>query len=155
MTHQGYSDSSTWSKYIYSHSQITYHFYWQKLIKPIRRQAWGILGFAQTYIWAKDPNFLDAAIRLADYSLTQLSRSPYPSLPAPLWDFDIPTDNDNPQRDSPAGLIAPNGLLILHQILMSDSPYLAAPIAVSNDTIALALSPDRRSLELGKKGRRQ
>jgi len=97
-TNQGYSDTSTWS----------------------RGQAWGILGFTQIYQWTHELVFLNAAIRLAKYFLNRLDESigkhecPYVA----LWDFDAPIEDSKPLRDTSAGLIAVNGMLVLHQVLL-------------------------------------
>ncbi len=130
-THQGYSDSSTWA----------------------RGQAWAILGFVQTYTWTREPEFLDAAINLSDLLLARLSKctGEYPHVPP--WDFDAPT-RDPVVRDSSAGMIAANGLLLLHQILStqtdranlnqrSRSPrrYLDAVMDILRDTVDYCLHP--------------
>jgi hypothetical protein len=128
MTHQGYSDSSTWS----------------------RGQAWGILGFTQTYLWTKDTTFLSAAQRLADYFLRRLAESPAPTHKnVPVWDFDAPPHEDmdtnaQPLRDTSAGMIAANGLLLLHQALqgtqsLGNSVYLTAALRVVSDTVGYSL----------------
>ena len=116
--------------------------------RPTSGQAWGILGFTQTYIWTKDPVFLNAAVRLSEYFLGRLSSAShsYPSVPA--WDFDAPTTPGNPVlRDSSAGMIAANGLLLLHQILRGDSPYLEAVMRIIDDTLAYTLSEDKAKFE--------
>ncbi|KAF7547512.1 hypothetical protein G7Z17_g7675 [Cylindrodendrum hubeiense] len=116
-TAQGYSDDSTWA----------------------RGQAWAILGYAQTYMWTKDRDFLEASCGAAEYFLQRLASSPEsveftppPQIPSgekesnrsfhrgrftPLWDFDAPVDDGNPLRDSSAGAIAANGMLVLSQAL--------------------------------------
>jgi hypothetical protein len=110
-THQGYSNESTWA----------------------RGQAWAILGYAQTYLWTKDSVFLDAACGAAEYFIYRLNTSPScVEMPVgdvvdgrtkgryvPLWDFDAPIDDPTePLRDSSAGVIAANGMLVLSQSLM-------------------------------------
>lgn len=129
MTHQGYSDSSTWT----------------------RGQAWAILGFAQTYAWTRDAAFLAAARGLADYFLRRLAESPAPTHGnVPVWDFDAPpldeeADTDGqPLRDASAGMIAANGLLLLHQALQAVDPqrsseYLAAALRIASDTVGYAV----------------
>ncbi|KAH7143511.1 unsaturated glucuronyl hydrolase [Dactylonectria macrodidyma] len=116
-TAQGYSDDSTWT----------------------RGQAWAILGYAQTYMWTKDREFLDASCGVAEYFLQRLESSPGSNSArsnseddvhenvsstssrkgkfAPIWDFDAPVDDENPLRDSSAGVIAANGMLVLSQAL--------------------------------------
>ena len=85
VTHQGYADSSCWS----------------------RGQAWAIYGFTMTYRYTRDPRFLETARRAADYFLRRL-----PSDHVPYWDFDAPNIPDEP-RDASAGAIAASALLEL------------------------------------------
>ncbi|OBT40792.1 hypothetical protein VE00_08932 [Pseudogymnoascus sp. WSF 3629] len=124
-THQGYKDKSTWS----------------------RGQAWGILGFAQTYAWTKDPAILQAATALSDHFLKQLSSATHHHPYVPLWDFD---DNEpSLLRDTSAGMIAANGLLILHQQLATErSPYLDAVRHIVKDTVDLSLATDLAPLKV-------
>ncbi|KAH8690627.1 glycoside hydrolase family 88 protein [Talaromyces proteolyticus] len=119
-THQGYQDDSTWS----------------------RGQAWGILGFAQTYRWTKDPFFLSIATSLADHFIHHLRSATYHHPYVPLWDFD---DSQAPYlRDTSAGMIAANGMLLLHQAIQTDgqnsSTYLRAAIRIAKETIDLSLA---------------
>lgn len=94
MTNQGYRDTSTWS----------------------RGQAWAILGFAQTYLWTRDTVFLDTATACANMLLTKLVASKHHHPLVPPWDLDAPhADPDEPLRDTSAGVIAANGLLLIHQ----------------------------------------
>ncbi|KAL4869463.1 hypothetical protein BDV12DRAFT_208556 [Aspergillus spectabilis] len=88
-THQGYSNDSCWS----------------------RGQAWGILGFMQTYQWTREDGFLTTARELADYFLSRL-----PEDKVPYWDFDAPVDEKTP-RDTSAGMVAACGLVMLYQAL--------------------------------------
>ncbi|KAJ9606334.1 hypothetical protein H2200_009295 [Cladophialophora chaetospira] len=130
-THQGYSDSSTWA----------------------RGQAWAILGFVQTYAWTRDAEFLDAAIRLSELFLTRLSKCTQENPNVPPWDFDAPA-GESVLRDSSAGMIAANGMLLLHQILSTQSVlagpnhqtpapqrYLKAVMEILRDTLAHCLHP--------------
>lgn len=88
------------------------------------------MGYAQTYLWTKDVEFLETAIAMAEYFTLRLETSPsVVELPVsgenrkrgryvPLWDFDAPIlDEISPLRDSSAGFIAANGMLILSQAL--------------------------------------
>lgn len=149
MTNQGFCDSSTWS----------------------RGQAWAIMGLAQTYGWTKDISFLQGAIKCADLFLQRLAEAeqagrddPY----VPAWDFDAPlltvteeTRTDPVLRDTSAGLIAANGLLLIHQHLQTlpapaalkqnpASYYLDAAIRIVSETINLSLDTNfaRFSLRL-------
>lgn len=62
----------------------------------------------------------------------------------PLWDFDAP--NETLLRDSSAGMIAANGLLILYQSLHGreeSNRFLSAAIRIVKDTIDLSLSQEK------------
>lgn len=72
--------------------------------------------------------------------------SRYPHAYVPLWDFDAPVPNGQPIRDSSAGMIAANGLLLLHQILGPDSKYLDSALRIAADTIALCQATDPAKL---------
>jgi uncharacterized protein YyaL (SSP411 family) len=61
-TAQGFSDNSTWA----------------------RGQAWGIYGYTVMYRETKDKKYLDTAVKLADYYLSQL-----PEDLIPVWDFNV------------------------------------------------------------------
>lgn len=147
MTAQGYADNSTWA----------------------RGQAWAILGYAQTYMWTKDKKFLNASCGCAEYFIHRLENSP-PCVESPdsrhlgritrcyvpLWDFDAPindpTNPANPLRDSSAGTIAANGLLVLSQALAAlgqdtlSSRFLAVSLDIISDTLEFALSTERAML---------
>ncbi|PNH28598.1 hypothetical protein VD0004_g435 [Verticillium dahliae] len=96
-----------------------------------RGQAWAVLGYAQTYAWTRDAVFLAAACGLAEHFLARLDGAP-PAVGeavgggrtagryVPLSDFDAPLEDDGegrPLRDTSAGVIAANGLLVLAQAL--------------------------------------
>jgi len=91
MTNQGYADSSCWS----------------------RGQAWAITGFAETYLWTRDPAFLQTARGCADYFLAHL-----PVSGVPPWDFTCPQDINTP-TDTSAALIACYGMLLLEEALVA------------------------------------
>lgn len=134
LTAQGYHRDSTWS----------------------RGQAWGILGYAETYTWTKDERFLWAACGLAEYFLSRLESIPQTVAKGrnvPLWDFDAPIDDaENPLRDSSAGVIAANGMLILSQALALQSQFtlsshfLQAALSIVQDTLDYALAPEKARL---------
>jgi len=78
-THQGYSDSSTWS----------------------RGQAWALYGCTMIYRESRDERYLRQAEKIADFILN------HPRLPrdgVPWWDYDAPGIPDE-QRDASAGAI--------------------------------------------------
>jgi unsaturated chondroitin disaccharide hydrolase len=93
-THQGYKDSSTWT----------------------RGQAWGIYGFALSYHYTKDPLYLETSKRLARYFLERL-----PEDDVVYWDFDAPIHADT-KRDSSASAITSAGILELLTHLEADDP---------------------------------
>ena len=147
-TAQGYQAASTWA----------------------RGQAWGILGFAQTYFWTGDIEFLETSIAMANYFILRLENAPscveirlergerrsfgrY----VPLWDFDAPiVDESTPLRDSSAGIIAANGMLLLSQSLAGLSRaeegarFLELAVMIVQDTLDLCIaSPLDMDIENG------
>lgn len=143
-TAQGYCSGSTWA----------------------RGQAWAILGYAQTYRWTGEKDFLSAACGLADYFIWRLETAPpcveQPRVHknrkqsatvgrfVPLWDFDAPIENeDKPLRDSSAGVIAANGMLLISQLLtglgdkISAEKYRVAAFTIVDETIEYSLSSER------------
>lgn len=144
LTAQGYSDISTWA----------------------RGQAWGILGYAQTYSWTKEYIFLETACGLAEHFIARLETAPASvevqgkdgkaGRYVPLWDFDAPIDENDPLRDSSAGMIAANGLLIISNCLMSIGEvadaqrYLKYAMAIVRDTIALCYPENALDFKLDK-----
>ncbi|RDW68804.1 uncharacterized protein DSM5745_08564 [Aspergillus mulundensis] len=150
-TAQGYNNDSAWA----------------------RGQAWAILGYAQTYMWTKENVFLDAACGTAEYFLHRLATAPscvetttddFSGHPVngshgdrkrtigrhvPLWDFDAPVDPSSPLRDSSAGVIAANGMVVLFQALISIGQddlarrFLDAAVKIVRDTIDLCLATEK------------
>ncbi|KAL2678636.1 hypothetical protein Neosp_009386 [[Neocosmospora] mangrovei] len=139
-TGQGYEAKSTWA----------------------RGQAWGIMGYAQTYLWTTDVEFLETSIAMAEYFIMRLELSPSVvelSVPGenrkrgryvPLWDFDAPIlDESNPLRDSSAGVIAANGMLILSQALAGlrrfeeSKRFQDMAITIIKDTLDFSLSQQK------------
>lgn len=110
-THQGYSADSTWS----------------------RGQAWGIYGFTMVYRYTRDPRFLLAAQRMADYFITHL-----PADHVPYWDFDTP--EPVPVRDSSAAAITCAGLLEL-STLVKEAPIRASYWQAAEDILGSLCSP--------------
>ncbi|MFC1614308.1 glycoside hydrolase family 88 protein [Gemmatimonadota bacterium] len=82
---QGHSVESTWS----------------------RGQSWGIYGFTRVYGYTREPVFLAAATRMADWFIDRL-----PGDFVPYWDFQAP-DIPNDARDTSAGSMAASGLIEL------------------------------------------
>lgn len=79
MTHQGYSDASTWA----------------------RGQAWAVYGYTMVYRETGQQRFLDFACKVADAYLSRL-----PADRVPYWDFDDPAIPDAPRDASAAGIVA-------------------------------------------------
>ena len=88
-THQGHQDASTWA----------------------RGQSWAVYGFYKSYIFTKDPYFLDVATQCADVFLANL-----PENDINYWDFDF-TDANPDIRDSSATAITICGLLRLAKVV--------------------------------------
>lgn len=79
VTHQGYSDSSTWA----------------------RGQAWAIYGFTMVYRETKDPEFLNFAHQVTKPYLNNL-----PDDLIPYWDFNDPNIPNAPRDASAAAVVA-------------------------------------------------
>lgn len=141
-TAQGYSTQSTWA----------------------RGQAWGIFGYAQTYNWTKDEDFLSVSCGMAEYFLWRLETAPScverPTAGSrsskttgryvPLWDFDAPIEDEaKPLRDSSAGVIAANGMLLLSQSMAAlgdeilAERYRTAALKIVGDTLEYSLSNEK------------
>ncbi len=86
-THQGYADESTWA----------------------RGQAWAVYGFALSYRYTKEKEFLRTAQKTAEVFLHNL-----PGDYVPYWDFTFTDDNPD-IRDTSAAAIFCCGLLELCQ----------------------------------------
>jgi unsaturated chondroitin disaccharide hydrolase len=91
ITNQGYSDESVWS----------------------RGQAWAIYGYTMCYRETGIPEFLDAAIKAADFFIHHL-----PEDYVPYWDFRLPSFEDEP-RDASAGAIAASAFVELSSLVNS------------------------------------
>ena len=155
-TAQGYADGSTWA----------------------RGQAWALLGYAQAYMWTGRREFLDAACGCAEYFLQRLDTAPAcvdvvlgggevedaegmtgsttRGRYVPLWDFDAPIEDvSNPTRDSSAGVIAANGMLVLSQALAGaeqaglSARFRDAAVAIVRDTLDFALAREKVRFRLG------
>ena len=78
-THKGFTNDSTWA----------------------RAQAWAILGYALMHQWTGEPDFLDVAMKTADWWITHVpvSRVAY-------WDFDAPVTPQTEQDTSATAIVA-------------------------------------------------
>lgn len=79
VTHQGYSDESTWA----------------------RGQAWAIYGFTMTARETRNPDFLQFAEKVAQVFIDRL-----PDDYVPYWDFDAPNIPNEPRDVSAAAIVA-------------------------------------------------
>lgn len=87
VTHQGDTDESAWS----------------------RGQAWGLYGYVMCYRFTKNPEYLDQAVKIADFILS------HPNLPSdkiPMWDFNY-TELSGESRDVSAATIIASALFEL------------------------------------------
>ncbi|KAF2021717.1 glycoside hydrolase family 88 protein, partial [Aaosphaeria arxii CBS 175.79] len=113
LTNQGYSHTSCWS----------------------RGQAWAIAGFAETYMWTHEREFLDTARRCADHFLGRLAESNIVA-----WDFDAPeTEGTKRPTDTSAAMIAAYGMVLIHKALLQTgetSDYLLAALKITNNVCA-------------------
>ncbi|SPN99270.1 related to glucuronyl hydrolase [Cephalotrichum gorgonifer] len=140
LTGQGYEASSTWA----------------------RGQAWGIMGYAQTYVWTGDVEFAETSMAMAEYFIMRLETAPSSverevagenrkvGRYVPLWDFDAPIlDETNPLRDSSAGIIAANGMVLLSQALAGlgradeAKRFLDMAVTIVKDTLDFSLSLEK------------
>jgi len=97
VTHQGYSDSSSWA----------------------RGQAWGLYGFTMMYRETKNPAYLNHARKIATFILN------HPRLPKdkiPFWDFDAPNIPNEP-RDASAAAIIASALIELSTYVTEKNDY--------------------------------
>lgn len=86
---QGFSEKSAWS----------------------RGQAWGLYGYTLMYRFTKDQEYLDQAIKIAEFTLN------HPNMPKdliPYWDYNAP-DIPDALRDASAAAINCSGLLELSE----------------------------------------
>src|SRR5205809_116966 len=84
-THKGLTDESTWA----------------------RAQAWAILGYALMHQWTGERDFLDVALKCADWWIAHV-----PPSRVAYWDFDAPAGPDT-EHDSSATAITAAALLKL------------------------------------------
>ncbi|CUM49803.1 unnamed protein product [Debaryomyces tyrocola] len=122
-TFQGYADESSWT----------------------RGQAWGILGFTEAYMYTKDKKFLDVALNITKYYLSQL-----PEDGVPPWDFHAP---DKQIRDVSSGMAAAFGMLKIYECI-KDEEILNSALKLVRDCINLAYNKkdilkDDGTVELG------
>ncbi|MGK7396899.1 MAG: glycoside hydrolase family 88 protein [Candidatus Cyclobacteriaceae bacterium M3_2C_046] len=120
VTHQGYSDESSWS----------------------RGQAWGLYGYTVMYRETKDPKYLEHAQHVADFILE------HPNMPVdliPYWDYDAPNIPDE-ERDASAAAIISSALIELSQYAEGEK---AEQYLSNAKTIVRNLSSPAYRAELG------
>lgn len=123
------------------------------------------MGFAQTYAWTKDVEFLTTAIGCARYFLKRCEegKGKWVCELVPRWDFDAPIvkgveeeeeeeGERGPLRDVSAGVIAANGLLIIHQALQGLDAKTAAEMAGGVDFLETALQIVAQTIEYAYDG---
>lgn len=89
-THQGYADSSMWS----------------------RGQSWAIYGYTMVYCFTKEQRFLDHAKKVTDIYLKRLKETSDDWVP--IWDMDDPRGKEAP-KDASAACVVASALLELCQ----------------------------------------
>jgi len=89
-THQGYADSSMWS----------------------RGQSWAIYGYTMVYRYTKEQRFLDHAKKVTDIYLKRLKETSDDWVP--IWDMDDPRGKEAP-KDASAACVVASALLELYQ----------------------------------------
>lgn len=121
LTNQGFAHTSCWT----------------------RGQSWAIAGFAETYLWTHQSEFLETARRCADYFLDHLPESGI--VP---WDFNALESQGQPQPpDTSAAMIAAYGMLLLHQAiseLKQQSRYLDKALEIVSAVCATNINPSAK-----------
>ncbi len=116
-THQGYADESTWA----------------------RGQAWAVYGFALSYRYTVNPEFLKIAEKTAEVFIRNL-----PADSVPYWDFTF-TDENPDIRDTSAGAIFACGLLELAKYVSREAAARYVNIA---ERVILSLSQSYTTRDL-------
>ncbi|MCC5836033.1 MAG: glycoside hydrolase family 88 protein [Opitutales bacterium] len=111
LTHQGYSDDSTWA----------------------RGQAWALYGFTTVYRESGLDEFLYQAKANADYYLEH-----FLDKGVPYWDVDAPVHENTP-HDTSAAAIAASGLLELASLCRAEYPGAAKRYSLAAHHIIEAL----------------
>lgn len=110
ITHQGYADSSMWS----------------------RGQSWAIYGYTMVYRFTKDKRFLDFAQKVSNIYLKRLKETSNDWVP--LWDMNDPRGPQAP-KDASAACVVASALLELCQYVEPTvaTRYRQAAIAMLTD----------------------
>ena len=115
VTHQGYADSSMWS----------------------RGQSWAIYGYTMVYRYTHDRRFLDHAQKVTDIYLKRLHETSNDWVP--LWDMDDPRGLQAP-KDASAACVVASALLELEQYVDADKANVYTQAA---ESMLRDLSSDR------------
>lgn len=115
-THKGFGPDTTWA----------------------RAQAWAIVGYALMHQWTGEPDFLETAMKTADWWIAHVpvSRVAY-------WDFDAPVTPDTEQDTSATAIVAA-GLLKLAAAVKDEEKrkaYRAAAEATARPLVEGYLDP--------------
>ena len=117
---QGYSEDSAWA----------------------RGQAWALYSYPMMYRFTKEQDFLDHAVKVAEYILPRL-----PENGVPYWDFDSPLIPDD-VRDASAAAVMACGLIELSQFVDADKS--ARYLGVAEKMIR-TLASDEYLVSVGEK----
>ncbi|GMQ60931.1 glycoside hydrolase family 88 protein [Vallitalea maricola] len=101
-TRQGYSNDSSWS----------------------RGQAWGVYGTALSYMYTKNPEYIEKFYKITDFFIENL-----PNDLVPYWDFKFTDVSDEP-KDSSAAAIAVCGMLEMSKYLNEEKSKYYKEIAL-------------------------
>ena len=109
VTHQGYADSSMWS----------------------RGQSWAIYGYTMVYRYTKDQRFLDFAQKVTDIYLKRLKKTSDDMVP--IWDMDAPVGQR--EKDVSAACVVASALLELCKYVDAEKgkTYREAAISMLRD----------------------
>jgi hypothetical protein len=110
LTAQGYQHESAWS----------------------RGQAWALYGYATVYKYTRNPVFLEAAKKLADYFMSRVEDG------VVFWDFDAPRPC---VWDTSAAMIASSGMLLICE-LEGSQQYLPQVASLLSTCLNGALSSE-------------
>ncbi len=110
VTHQGYADSSMWS----------------------RGQSWAVYGYTMVYRYTRDHRFLDFAQKVTDIYLKRLRETSDDWVP--LWDMDDPRGLEAP-KDASAACVVASALLELCQYVDAEKgrDYRTAAVQMLRD----------------------
>ena len=100
-THQGYADSSMWS----------------------RGQSWAIYGYTMVYRYTHDPRFLDFARKVTDIYLQRLRETSDDRVP--YWDMDAVAAGGAVVKDASAACVVASALLELCQYATDGDSFIA------------------------------